>query len=94
MRGGKLLAFLDPHAYFDQAHDRSKNYGLAGDNAAASSLDKLLKAWGLAMDPDRVTADTSFAGRNQQNGDVMPTLLYVTRAGIDENDVADQPDTG
>jgi ABC-type uncharacterized transport system involved in gliding motility auxiliary subunit/ABC-type transport system involved in multi-copper enzyme maturation permease subunit len=88
LRGGKVLAFLDPHAYFDQNHERSKNYALAGDNAAASSLDKLLKAWGLEMDVNRVTADTSFAGRNSQSGDVMPTLLYITRAGIDENDVA------
>ena len=70
------------------SHERSTNYALAGDNAAASSLDKLLKAWGLNMDIDKVVADTSFAGRNQQTGDVMPTLLYVTRAGIDANDVA------
>ena len=88
LRGGKLLAFLDPHAYFDQNHERSKNYSLAGDNAAASTLDKLLKAWGLEMDVNRITADTSFAGRNPQSGDVMPTLLYITRAGINENDLA------
>ena len=87
LRGGKLLAFLDPHAYFDQTHERSQNYTIAGDNAAKSSLDKLLKAWGFEMEVDKVAADTSFAGRNPQNGDVMPTLLMVTRAGIDENDV-------
>src|SRR5204863_3519829 len=34
-----------------------------------------------------VAADTSFASRNTQTGDVMPTLLLVTRSGIDENDV-------
>src|SRR5207302_4549890 len=86
LRGGKLLAFVDPHAYFDQSHERSENYTIAGDNAAASSLDKLLKAWGLDMDVNKVAADTSFAGRNMQNGESMPTLLLVTRAGIDEND--------
>jgi ABC-type uncharacterized transport system involved in gliding motility auxiliary subunit/ABC-type transport system involved in cytochrome c biogenesis permease component len=87
LRGGKLLAFLDPHAYFDQIHDRSENYTVAGDNAAKSSLDKLLSAWGLKMDVDRVAADTSFASRNTQTGDIMPTLLLVTRTGIDENDI-------
>lgn len=87
LRGGKLLAFLDPHAYFDQIHDRSENYTVAGDNAAKSSLDKLLKAWGLQMDVDRVAADTSFASRNLQSGDIMPTLLLVTRSGIDEQDI-------
>jgi ABC-type uncharacterized transport system involved in gliding motility auxiliary subunit/ABC-type transport system involved in cytochrome c biogenesis permease component len=86
LRGGKLLAFLDPHAYFDQNHDRNQNYSIAGDNAAKSSLDKLLKAWGLDMDVNKVAADTSFASRNTQTGDSMPTLLLVTRAGIDEND--------
>jgi ABC-type uncharacterized transport system involved in gliding motility auxiliary subunit/ABC-type transport system involved in cytochrome c biogenesis permease component len=87
MRGGKLLAFLDPHAYFDQIHDRNENFTVGGDNAARSSLDKLLKAWGLDMDVNKVAADTSFASRNMQTGDSMPTLLLVTRAGIDENDV-------
>ncbi|HEY6226693.1 MAG TPA: Gldg family protein, partial [Verrucomicrobiae bacterium] len=88
LRGGKLLAFLDPHAYFDQKHDRTQNFIIGGDNAAQSSLDKLLKAWGLNMDVNLVAADTSFAGRNMQTGDSMPTLLLVTREGIDENDVA------
>jgi len=87
LRGGKLLAFLDPHAYFDQKHDRSQNYLLAGDTAAKSSLDKLLKAWGLNMDVDKVVADTSFASRNTQTGDSIPTVLLVTRAGINANDL-------
>ena len=87
LRGGKLLAFLDPHAYFDQKHNRSESFTLAGDTAAKSSLDKLLPAWGLNFDVDQVVADTSFASRNMQTGDSMPTLLMVTRSGINENDV-------
>jgi ABC-type uncharacterized transport system involved in gliding motility auxiliary subunit len=88
LRGGKLIAFLDPHAYFDQKHERSQSFTLGGDNAAKSSLDKLLKTWGLNMDVNRVAADTSYASRNTQTGDSMPTLLLVTRSGIDENDAA------
>ena len=87
LRGGKLLAFLDPHAYFDQKHDRSQEFLIGGDNAAQSSLDKLLRAWGLGMDVNKVAADTSFASRNMQSGDTMPTLLLITRKGINENDV-------
>jgi len=87
IRGGKLLAFLDPHAYFDQQHGRGDNFTIAGDNAAKSSLDKLIHAWGLNMDPDRVVADTTFASRNMQTGDTMPTLLLVTDSGINQNDV-------
>ncbi|PWU18460.1 MAG: hypothetical protein C5B50_09055 [Verrucomicrobia bacterium] len=87
LRGGKLLAFLDPHAFFDQKHDPNPAYSMVGDNAARSSLDKLLKAWGLGMDLNKIVADQSFAGRNMQTGDTMPTLLLVNRAGIDQNDV-------
>ncbi|HWF18720.1 MAG TPA: Gldg family protein [Verrucomicrobiae bacterium] len=88
LRGGKLIAFLDPHAYFDQRHDDNQPMMIMGDSAGKSSLDKLLKAWGLQLDVDKVIADTSFAGRNTQDGSVMPTLLIVTRAGIDENEAA------
>ena len=84
LRGGKLLAFLDPHAYFDQKHEQSLSYSLAGDNAARSSLDKLLRAWGLEMDVNKVAADTTFASRNMQTGDRMPTLLLITKDGLDE----------
>lgn len=86
LNGGKLIAFLDPHAFFDQKHDRNKNMSISGDNAAKSTLDKLLKAWGFSMDTDRVLADRSFAGHN--NGGVMPTLLMVTGDGINSKDAA------
>jgi ABC-type uncharacterized transport system involved in gliding motility auxiliary subunit/ABC-type transport system involved in cytochrome c biogenesis permease component len=86
LRGGKLLAFLDPHAYFDQTHG-SQNFFVEGDNAARSSLPNLLKAWGLDMNLDTVVADTSFASRNMQTGDSMPTLLMVTQEGINQTDV-------
>ncbi len=89
MRGGKLLAFLDPHAYFDESHDQpNQSFQIVGElTYGQSSLDKLLKAWGLTMDIDKVVADTSFGSRNQKTGDMMPTMLTVTRAGIDQNDV-------
>jgi len=87
LRGGKLLAFLDPHAYFDQTHSQSENFFVEGDNAARSSLPDLLKAWGLDMNVDKVVADTSFASRNMQTGDSMPTLLMVTQEGINQTDV-------
>lgn len=87
LRGGKLLAFLDPHAYFDQTHSQGQNFFVEGDNAARSSLPDLLKAWGLKMNMDMVVADTSFASRNLQTGDSMPTLLMVNGGGINQTDV-------
>jgi ABC-type uncharacterized transport system involved in gliding motility auxiliary subunit/ABC-type transport system involved in cytochrome c biogenesis permease component len=88
LHGGKMIAFLDPHAFFDQNHDRMKNMAISGDNAAKSTLDKLLKAWGLSMDTDRVLADRSFAGRNTQTGDSMPTLLSITAEGVNTKEAA------
>jgi ABC-type uncharacterized transport system involved in gliding motility auxiliary subunit len=83
LRGGKMLAFLDPHAYFDQKHDQMAQ--VIGESSGQSSLDKLLKAWGLEMDLNKVVADLTFQGRNQ-NG-AMPTVLVVNRTGISEDDV-------
>lgn len=90
LRGGKLLAFLDPHAFFDESHDQqNRAFSVIGENAyGQSSLDKLLKAWGLSMDMDKVAADTSFGSRNPKNGQMAPTILMVTRAGISEKDDA------
>ena len=88
LRGGKLVAFLDSYAYFDQVHDQTtQKFQVMGETYGQSTLDKLLSAWGLTMDLEKVAADTSFASRNSQSGDIMPTLLMVTRAGIDDKDV-------
>jgi ABC-type uncharacterized transport system involved in gliding motility auxiliary subunit len=58
-----------------------------GESSGQSSLDKLLKAWGLDMDVNKVAADMTFAGRNSQNGATMPTVLLINQQGIDGNDV-------
>jgi ABC-type uncharacterized transport system involved in gliding motility auxiliary subunit len=85
MRGGKLLAFLDPHAYFDQKHDQMAQ--VLGESSGQSSLPALLKAWGLDMDLNKVVADLTFAGRNPQSGAVMPTVLLVNKSGINGDDI-------
>jgi ABC-type uncharacterized transport system involved in gliding motility auxiliary subunit len=85
MRGGKLLAFLDPHAYFDQKHDQMSQ--VLGESSGQSSLDKLLKAWGTDMDINKVVADMTFAGRNPQSGAVMPTVLLINKEGVNNDDI-------
>lgn len=85
LRGGKLLAFLDPHAYFDQKHDQMAQ--VLGESSGQSSLDKLLKAWGLDMDINKVAADMTFAGHNGQNGAIMPTVLLLNKQGINNDDI-------
>jgi ABC-type uncharacterized transport system involved in gliding motility auxiliary subunit len=85
LRGGKLLAFLDPHAYFDQKHDQMAQ--VLGESSGQSSLEKLLKAWGLEMDVNKVVADMTFAGHNPQTGAVMPTVLLINKDGVNNDDI-------
>ncbi len=85
LRGGKLLAFLDPHAYFDQRHDQMAQ--VLGESSGQSSLDKLLKAWGLQLDLNKVVADMTFAGHNPQGGAIMPTVLMINKDGINGDDI-------
>ena len=86
LRGGKLLAFLDPHAYSDQKHDQMAQ--VLGESSGQSSLPLLLKAWGLSMDLNKVVADMTFAWRGQQNSGVMPTVLVENKDGINKDDIA------
>src|SRR6185436_317777 len=50
MRGGKLIAFVDPYAYFDQQPSPMPGIGGGG---TSSSLPKLFKAWGIEMNPGK-----------------------------------------
>jgi ABC-type uncharacterized transport system involved in gliding motility auxiliary subunit len=85
LRGGKLLAFVDPHAYFDQKHDQMAQ--VLGESSGQSSLPALFKAWGLDMDMNKVVADMTFAGHNPQSGAAMPTVLLITKDGVNPDDV-------
>ena len=85
MRGGKLIAFLDPHAYFDQRHDQMAQ--MLGESSGQSSLPKLLHAWGLDMDMNKVVADLDCCMRNPQSGAVVPTILLLTQKQINTGDI-------
>jgi len=54
---GKLIAFVDPYAYFDQSPTMP---GIPPE-PSSSTLPTLFKAWGLEMDPGKVIADVVFA---------------------------------
>ena len=81
LRGGKLIAFLDPNAYFDQMGGMG---GMGG--GTPSSLDKLLKAWGLAFDSGKVVLDMRYlTGAGQRT---LPTLLSLNDSAFAPNDIA------
>jgi hypothetical protein len=75
MRGGKLIAFLDPLPLADQ---KEQNQMLGSIPNSGSNLDKLLKAWGITFDTGKVVADMKYkmqvGGRNGQPQDA-PAFL-------------------
>jgi ABC-type uncharacterized transport system involved in gliding motility auxiliary subunit len=86
LRGGKLIAFLDPMALTD-ANRQNPMMPMPG---APSNLDKLLKAWGVTFDNTKVVADMDYARelRTQQGGaQLVPTYLFVTGDGINKDDI-------
>jgi ABC-type uncharacterized transport system involved in gliding motility auxiliary subunit len=81
LRGGKLIAFVDPYAYFDQ---QPLYPGMPGE-PSSSTLPTLFKAWGTAMDPDKIVADVVFASGSGQR--YTPTVLSLNRTAFSRDDV-------
>jgi len=87
MRGGKLIAFLDPLPMVDT---KEQNQMFGNIPNSGSSLEKLLKAWGLSFETAKVVADMNFkmqiGGRNGQPQEA-PAVLSITPEGINKDDV-------
>ncbi len=88
LRGGKLIAFLDSSSQVDS---RNENPMMGQIPGGGSSLDKLLKAWGLQFDTAKVVADRNFAMNLGEAGDTAqehPVWLALTPEGINSDDIA------
>ena len=81
LRGGKLIAFVDPYAYFDQQPGPMP--GMPG-MASSSTLPRLFKAWGVEMEP-KVVSDVVFASGGGQR--YTPTVLSLNRTAFARDDV-------
>jgi ABC-type uncharacterized transport system involved in gliding motility auxiliary subunit len=81
LRGGKLIAFVDPYAYFDQL---PMPPGMP-PQVSSSSLPRLFQAWGVTMDPGKVVADVVFASGEGQR--YTPTVLSLNRTAFARDDV-------
>jgi len=88
MRGGKLLAFLDAQCLAD---NRQQNQMMMNMGGGGSSLDKLLKAWGIQFDATKAVADLKYKmqlrGRSGEPQEA-PAWLGLTADAIDRDDVA------
>lgn len=81
LRGGKLIAFLDPLGVLD----RTAMGGPMAASSSSSSLDKLLKAWGLGFDSAKVAADLDFLGQTREGR--QPAVLALTEKAINRDDI-------
>lgn len=88
LRGGKLVAFLDANSLMESRNQQNPMMGQMG--GGGSTLDKLLKAWGMSFENTKVVADMNFRmelGGGDAPGAQRPTWLSITAEGIDTNDV-------
>lgn len=91
LAGGRILAFADP------VSETSPMPGMGGmtmpSPGPSEELLKLLKAWGVNLDPSKVAGDPSLARRVQFGGGRRPTVtdylgwLQIDKAQINEKDV-------
>lgn len=89
LRGGNLVAFLDPLSDIDRRTSNPMNQLQAAAGSGAS-LERLLKAWGLEFDLNKVVSDKQFAttvggpgGRPQAH----PSYLSLNQSAMNTNDV-------
>lgn len=81
LRGGKLVAFVDPLCALDRAVAQT---GMMPP-PSSSTLDKLFKAWGLTFDTATVVADMEHVAQLQQGPN--PTVLALNENAINKDDV-------
>src|SRR3990167_2961942 len=88
LRGGKLLAFVDP---FSEADTQAEMPGeMVIDKY--SDLEPLFKAWGLRMVPDQVLGDGSYAMSVSMGQDRRPVRhaawLSLPKKALDQDDIS------
>ena len=81
LRGGKLIAFVDPYAYFDQLPSMP---GMPRQGTS-SSLPALFKAWGIEMNTGKVLSDVVYASGSGQR--YTPTVLSLNSDAFNQHDV-------
>lgn len=88
MRGGEVIAFLDPNA--DSLVTRSPQ-GVLVPAGMSSDLPGLLEAWGVTYDSSKVLADSNLALRVSMGQGSRPEphlgMLGIQRANLDGDDI-------
>ncbi|MEP6510442.1 MAG: Gldg family protein [Dokdonella sp.] len=91
LRGGHLLAFVDPDAELDDSGADPSNPMAAMMADKSSDLPRLFKAWGIEYDPKKVVLDRARAlpiSTGEGAAPVRhPAILGLTRADLSPDDV-------
>lgn len=89
LRGGHLIMLLDPLSYADQA-SAPPAQGRYQMPRISSDAPKLLKAWGIAYNPDEILGDTA-AGTPMQTMDNRiernPVIVTYSRDNLSPDDI-------
>jgi len=81
LRGGKLVAFVDPLCALDRVQAQS---GMMPP-PSNSNLEKLFKAWGVTFDISKVVADMEHVAELQQGPN--PVVLALNETAVNKDDV-------
>ena len=81
LRGGKLIVFVDPYAYFDQMPTMPGMPPMP----SSSDLPLLFKAWGIGYEPGKVISDVVFGSGGGAR--YTPTVLSLNRTAFSRDDV-------
>jgi gliding motility-associatede transport system auxiliary component len=88
MRGGKLIAFVDPQSENDPAAQQGGPMAMA---PRSSSLGPLLDAWGVAYDPGKVVGDRGLGLTVRMRQNEQPAqhieIIGLNRDSMDAKDV-------
>jgi ABC-type uncharacterized transport system involved in gliding motility auxiliary subunit len=82
LRGGKLVAMLDPQGVLDRS---GAGNPMGMSSGSRSSLDKLLAAWGLSFESSKVVADLDFVGRTRDGR--QPAVLALNEKASNRDDI-------
>jgi ABC-type uncharacterized transport system involved in gliding motility auxiliary subunit len=89
MRGGKLIAFIDPQSENDPAAQQGGPMAMMAPRS--SSLGPLLDAWGVAYDPGKVLGDRGLGLTVQMRQDQQPSqhigIVGLNRDSMNTKDV-------
>ena len=89
LRGGKLIAFLDPYSLVDSQSQRNPMMG-GMSMGSSSNLEKLLKAWGISFDATKTVADVNLmmeTGGRSGGSEQHPAWLQLTKSQMNKDDV-------